>query len=98
MGSTSPNNKYEFRSLRLFVKFLMLVFILPATAWSQQSTTPVGSAPGNPAGTYSLSQFENLNLYSVNLNFNLPWLHIGVPGGAQTSLHLALHPFRWKAD
>lgn len=35
-----------------------------------------GSA-GSPAGSYALSEFDNVNLFNGALNFNLPLLKIG---------------------
>ena len=45
------------------------------------STTPPGQAPGAPAGSYSLSGFEKVNLFNGHLNFQLPLLQVSGRGG-----------------
>ncbi len=56
--------------------------------------TPIGLAPGSPAGSYSLSGFDTINLFNGNLNFNLPLLGVAGRGEAQTSVNLAIN-FKW---
>lgn len=59
----------------------------------QQSTdgaTPLGLSPGAPAGSYALSDFEDVNLFNGTLNFSLPLVKIGGRGEAGYSLMLRL--------
>ena len=55
------------------VIFTLLVAAIVNTAQAQEQvtdgTTPVGLKPGAPAGSYALSDFENVNLFNGNLNF-----------------------------
>jgi RHS repeat-associated protein len=58
-------------------------------------TTPLGMAPGAPEGAYALSGFDNINLFSRNLNFRLPLLHIGGRGGAAYTMMLPIEK-HWR--
>jgi RHS repeat-associated protein len=55
--------------------------------------TPLSLQAGSPAGTYSLSGFDTINLYNGALNFSLPLLSIGGRGAARHTmmLHLQRH-------
>src|SRR5262245_9949154 len=78
------------RSSHNYAKFILLIavvfFSLPLARAQQQrdtdGTTPLGLTPGAPAGSYALSEFENLNLFNGNLNFSLPLTRVGGRGGA----------------
>jgi hypothetical protein len=61
-------------------------------------STPSGLKPGAPAGSYSLSGFDNINLYNGNLNFHLPLKGIGGRGNAQMQMTLAIDSVRWTVD
>ena len=80
----------------------LLVFLLVTAVSAQVETsgtdgqTPLGIAPGAPAGSYALSGFDNVNLYNGNLNFRLPLLHIDGRGGSDTALLLAINNKRWR--
>src|SRR5215467_320261 len=84
---------------RRLVLFLLVCFTLgrciaqgPALVRnSLQAETPLAMTPGAPAGSYSLSGFDNVNLYNGNLNTSLPLLQIGGRGGAHTVLTLGLN-------
>jgi hypothetical protein len=58
---------------------LLSTLLLTLTAQAQTTTstvtdgrTPSGMQAGAPAGSYALSEFDNVNLYNGNLNFRLP--------------------------
>ena len=85
--------------VHLFVS-TALTALLSGTAAAQTTSatdgsTPLGLSPGAPAGSYSLSGFENVNLYNGNLNFHLPLVSIGGRGGAHTSSILELNNKYW---
>src|SRR3954470_4095905 len=66
--------------------------LLAATAAAQSPTdgsTPSGFAPGSPAGSYALSDFDTVNLYNGSLNIRLPLLDIG--GRGHAGYPIALH-------
>src|SRR2546423_15309557 len=52
---------------------------------------PPNVAAGAPAGSYSLSGFEDVNLFSGNLNFNLPLLQAGGRGRVAAPYKLAVN-------
>jgi len=60
--------------------------------------TPLAIAPGSPAGSYSLSGFEDVNLYNGNLNIQLPLLKVSGRGGAQYVMTHMPIPYRWMID
>lgn len=90
----------------LFSRSLMitaLTCLLPtlqvyAQNTATSGTTPTGLAPGAPAGSYSLSGFEHVNLFNGNLDFSLPLLKVGGRGGAQTGVNLTLNSIHWTVE
>jgi RHS repeat-associated protein len=75
----------------------ILLFLLLAGQASAQigssstdGSTPLGLAPGAPAGSYALSGFDNINPYNGGLNFRLPLLHLGGRGSIQHTITLPL--------
>ena len=54
----------------------------PVRADSTTGSTPLALKPGAPAGSYALSELDNINPYNGSLNFRLPLLHIGGRGTA----------------
>ena len=83
------------------LKFRTLAFLIFAAeclpvAIAQQTTTsqldgltPPSLAPGTPAGSYALSGFETVNLYSGSLDFHLPLLKVGGARG-QSAYNMVL--------
>src|SRR6185503_21162263 len=59
--------------------------------------TPLGLQAGAPAGAYSLSGFDNVNLYNGNLSFALPLLSIGGRGGASHTIVLPIER-KWMVE
>src|SRR6266498_498534 len=59
------------------------------TTSTTDGSTPLGLAPGAPAGSYALSGF-----YNVNLNFRLPLMHINGRGGTGYTMLLPIER-RW---
>jgi RHS repeat-associated protein len=53
--------------------------------------TPLAVTPGSPAGSYRLSNFENINLYNGQLGFSLPLLSIGGRGKVGYTMMLAIN-------
>lgn len=103
MTTTLPHALPQICSLlqrTCFVVLALMSFSLVARA--QVSTTsgktPAGVAAGAPAGSYNLTGFENVNLYSGNLNFSLPLLKIGGRGSASTSINLTVNSIRWQME
>jgi len=69
----------------------LILFAFASVFAQQQSTdgaTPLGLAPGAPAGSYSLSNFEDVNLFNGSLNVALPLIKIGGRGEAGYPLTL----------
>jgi hypothetical protein len=75
---------------------LILVFLASGVSAQDINTsptsgsTPLGLAPGAPAGSFALSGFDNINPYNGNLNFSLPLLQVGGRGGASTTIRLTM--------
>jgi RHS repeat-associated protein len=82
----------------------LCVLLLFALLSSQQATAQTGgaaspnAAPGAPAGSYSLSGFEQVNLFNGNLNFSLPLLGVGGRGGMNFPISLTVKNAQWKMD
>lgn len=104
------SNAYTIFSSRLYLTILRFIlgialvagaFLANATAQvnnPNSGSTPSGLQPGAPTGSYSLSGFDNVNLYNGNLNFHLPLLGIGGRGNAKLQMMLAIDSVRWTVD
>jgi YD repeat-containing protein len=68
----------------LFVTTIMLLALVAhGVAQSSSVTggyTPEGLKTGRPAGSFQLSDFDNINYFNGNLNFRLPLLTVGGRG------------------
>ncbi len=81
-----------------FVLFL-LFGRLPTCGQTNSNTdgkTPVGLAPGAPAGSYGLSNLEQINLFSGRLSMNLPILSL--QGRGKAGMTVAVNPIKtgWR--
>src|SRR5438094_373366 len=83
------------RLLSASIITLASVICVNAQVSATDSSTPVGMAPGAPAGSYQLGGFDNINFFNGNLNFNLPLLKVGGRGGVQNTIGLTLER-KWK--
>lgn len=91
MRKNTTNRKIGIAFFNSFLGLFLFSIIFIGNTNAQNGTTPVGLAPGSPAGSYSLSGFETINPYSGNLNFNLPLLGVSGRGGAGTSVQLTIN-------
>ncbi len=87
-----------FRWLAAHALLLALAAGASAQMGGADGVTAPGQAAGAPAGSYALSGFDNVNLYSGNLNFTLPLLQVGGRGAAKTSINLAINSTHWKVE
>jgi len=62
----------------------------PKQANPIDGSTPLALQAGRPAGSFSLSGFDNINPYNGSLNFSLPLLNIGGRGGASHTIMLPI--------
>lgn len=88
--------------LLILFKALVLTCVLSFAVAAQTTsatdgTTPLGLQPGAPAGSYTLSGFDNVNLYNGNLNFRLSLLGISGRGGAQIPVLLPIEG-KWRVN
>lgn len=92
---------------RLMFALILSLLPLAGSVLAQQesrrsatdSHTPVGLSPGAPAGTYSLSGFDNVNLFNGNLNFHLPLLKVGGRGAAGYTMMLPIEQQQqWRLE
>jgi RHS repeat-associated protein len=67
----------------------------PASS-TTSARTSAGMSPGSPAGTYSLSGFDDVNLFNGNMNFRLPLLAVGGRGSAGYTMTLATSAKKWQ--
>ena len=80
---------------------LALLVLLAGSALAQQTksatdgSTPLALRQGQPAGSFALSGFDNVNPYNGNLNFHLPLLQIGGRGAAQMTMMLKIDSKGW---
>ena len=100
--NTEARNLFPSRTcaLRQAAGVVLVILVMAVTGRSQSSTdglTPPSLTPGSPAGSYSLTDFENVNLFNGNLNFHLPLVKIGGRGSAQTAMVLKIET-RWRIE
>lgn len=58
-------------------------------------STPAGIAPGSPAGSYALSNFDTVNLFNGHLDARLNLLTVAGRGGAGMTVGVSLNPEPW---
>src|SRR5215467_3173495 len=82
---------HTIRSLTLTSSLLLFAFTnVFAQQQSTDGATPLGLSPGKPAGSYPLSDFEDVNLFNGTLNVSLPLVKVDGRGGAEYSLTLRI--------
>src|ERR1051325_4028364 len=88
-------------STRAVALHIFIITLLSSGASAQTSNTddatPAGLSPGAPSGSYSLSDFENVNLYNGNLNVSLPLLPVGGRGSAGYTATLLIEQ-KWRVE
>src|SRR5215510_342229 len=78
---------------------LLLAAILTVASFLQvMAQTKPDSAAGKSAGSFSLSDFDAVNLYNGNLLFSLPLLIVGGRGHAGYSMGLNINSLHWKVE
>lgn len=90
----------SFRRLCIGILACVFTLLLHNTAGAQKITdgsTPLGVSPGAPTGSYSLSDFDSVNLYNGSLNFRLPLVKISGRGGAGYTMVLRIEK-KWLVD
>ena len=90
------NSFSKIKNISLSVMFLIL-FVGQVTAQQQyigNAFTSAAVAPGAPAGSYSISNIENVSLSNGNLNIGLPLLQIGGRGTAGYTMMLPIE-YKW---
>ena len=83
-------------------KYLLIVacilsvsFPLKAATSATDGSTPLGLQPGAPAGSYSLSDFESINLFNGSLSFQLSLFGVVGRGNANIPVLLPIEG-KWR--
>src|ERR1044072_5047795 len=87
-------------STKLFFALTVALFLgtsVNAQQYPTDGTTPLGLSPGAPAGSYPLSDFDNINLFNGSLNFSLPLVKVGGRGSAGYPITLRIDQ-KWLVD
>jgi RHS repeat-associated protein len=90
-------NLIRLLNLALFVAIALCSFSPVAAQQITDGHTPLGLTPGAPAGSYPLSEFDNINLFNGSLNFSLPLVKVGGRGDAGYPIVLRLEQ-KWRVD
>jgi RHS repeat-associated protein len=84
-----------------FFGISILLCLMSSGAIAQTSNTdgatPAGLSPGAPAGSHSLTGFENVNPYNGNLNVSMPLLPVHGRGGAGYGITLLIEQ-KWRVE
>lgn len=83
--------------------FVIILTLFSNMAAAQTTTTqrptdghtPLEIAPGSPAGSYALSDFDSINLFSQSIGFRLPLLRVGGRGQAGYTITLPIER-KWR--
>jgi RHS repeat-associated protein len=84
------------KKLKVTVYFQVLIIILLTASFNFAQTTgvngytPVGLAPGSPAGSSQISNLDNINYYNGNLNFRVPLINVGGRGSTEVPISLKI--------
>src|SRR5215213_6715312 len=79
------------------ILLFMAFYAVPISADSTDGSTPLALKPGAPAGSYALSELDNINPYNGSLNFRLPLMSIAGRGGAGYTMTLPLEQ-KWRIN
>lgn len=87
--------------VKLFCQIAIVVFIAASSISvrgdSTDGSTPLALKPGVPAGSYALSNLDNINTYNGSLNFRLPLLTIAGRGSAAYTMTLPIEQ-KWRIN
>jgi RHS repeat-associated protein len=72
------------------ILMLMVSFVLSSSTTMAQSSSTTARTPGTPAGSYKLGDADTINLFTGNLNYNLPLLGVGGRGETQAGLGVVI--------
>lgn len=67
------------------------------TSRTTDGKTPLEIAPGSPAGSYPLGDFDHVSLYNQSLGFRLPLVRVGGRGSAGYTITLPVER-KWRID
>ena len=76
---------------------IVILFKSIAGSTATDGSTPLALTPGAPAGSYPLSDLDNMNLYNGTINFTLPLFGIGGRGGAGYTITHTIEQ-HWRVD
>jgi hypothetical protein len=96
---TSARNIFTQPILRVLALALLLS-LMCLNAKGQSATdgaTPLSMTPGAPTGSYSLGDFDNINLFNGHLNFTLPLVTAGGRGGVSLPI-VYKHEQTWRVE
>ncbi len=95
--TTSTHNLIAKSFLFCLVLLLIAFHAITTRADTTDGSTPLALQPGTPAGSYALSNFDNVNPYNGALNFGLPLLNIGGRGTAGYTMTLPIEQ-KWRIN
>ncbi len=92
----------SFKPIVASISLALILFALSdaqvcAQEQSTDGATPLALQPGAPAGSYPLSDFDNVNLFNGSLNFSLSLVRVGGRGGLGYPITLRLDQ-KWLVD
>jgi RHS repeat-associated protein len=102
MTSLLPNTRPTMKTARplrglLCALVLLLTGAAAARAQSDYASIPLALAPGAPAGSYRLSDIDNVNLFNGSVNINLPLTGLSGRGEAKPFASISWDaPARWQ--
>lgn len=96
MKTKFPRSRWFGSSLAIAV-CLLAIFNTVKAQTVADGATPLGLSPGAPSGSYSLSDFDSVNLFNGSLNVHLPLVKIAGRGGAGYTMSARIEQ-KWLVD
>jgi hypothetical protein len=89
---------FQMRNKHLFTSIIGATLLITFFFLQVMAQTKPNFAAGKSTGSFSLSDFDSVNLYNGNLLFNLPLLVVGGRGQTGHSMGLNINSLHWKVE
>lgn len=81
-----------------FLWAIVACLIVLSESSAQHAKSPAGNATGSPAGSYGISEIENINLFSGKLSAAIPIMQVGGRGEASYTMSIPIKSSQWLTE
>src|SRR5690606_32215927 len=82
----------------IFASILLALFSVELAGQSGQGATPLASASGRPAGSYQISDIENINYFTGKLNISIPLKVVQGRGSVSYPINVHINSSNWSTN